>query len=293
MRNYVKTLPKELSAIQHEIVLGSLLGDASLSKLLTDKCNSMFSESHTDPQYEYLLWKYEALKPFLVDKITSYKISKIIHVDGLIKADKNDRRNVHSINSYAHPTFTALEREWYLRDEEGHYILNAKSKRVKKVPENLKLTPLMVAVWFCDDGSQHKSTKSVRFATQGYRREDSKILVCKLKEIGINSYVQNFANEIRLYTESFLPFINLIKPFVPKCMSYKVDLTDYVPSILMFGETHPRAKLKERDVLDIKRRLDLGESQITISKLYHVSRNAIGKIKNGQSWKHLCLSTSQ
>lgn len=53
------------------------------------------------------------------------------------------------------------------------------------------------------------------------------------------------------------------------------------------GEANPRSKLKERDVLLIRRLLKSGESQIAISSRFGVSKGCIGCIKSRKNWSHL------
>ena len=50
------------------------------------------------------------------------------------------------------------------------------------------------------------------------------------------------------------------------------------------GVQHRDAKLTEADVVDICRRLDLGESQRAIGKDYPVCHTTIGDIKTGKRW---------
>lgn len=50
------------------------------------------------------------------------------------------------------------------------------------------------------------------------------------------------------------------------------------------GSRHGMSKLNEEDIPDIRVRLEKGETQTSISKLYKVSRRTIGMIKTGQTW---------
>lgn len=50
------------------------------------------------------------------------------------------------------------------------------------------------------------------------------------------------------------------------------------------GETHGRSKLKETDILEIRK---LNLSQRTIAKLYNVTQSTIWYIKNKKSWRHI------
>jgi SPP1 gp7 family putative phage head morphogenesis protein len=59
----IYTQQEALSKDQWQIVLGSILGDASLSKGQTAHAKIKLSETHSAKQKEYLLWKAEMLKP--------------------------------------------------------------------------------------------------------------------------------------------------------------------------------------------------------------------------------------
>lgn len=53
------------------------------------------------------------------------------------------------------------------------------------------------------------------------------------------------------------------------------------------GSRHVRAKLSEIDVQDIRTRLQKGESRRSLAKRYGVGKNAICRIEQGVTWKHL------
>lgn len=53
------------------------------------------------------------------------------------------------------------------------------------------------------------------------------------------------------------------------------------------GELHSRSNLKDKEVLEIKNRLQNGEKNAIIAKSFSVSRNTIAKIKSNSSWKHI------
>ena len=53
------------------------------------------------------------------------------------------------------------------------------------------------------------------------------------------------------------------------------------------GENHPRAKLKNSDVFDIRRSYKTGEKQVWLARQYGMSQGAISKIINGINWGHL------
>lgn len=53
------------------------------------------------------------------------------------------------------------------------------------------------------------------------------------------------------------------------------------------GEAAPRAKLTNRDVLEIKRRLAMGEYQHHIADAFDVTQTTISAINTGRVWSHI------
>lgn len=56
------------------------------------------------------------------------------------------------------------------------------------------------------------------------------------------------------------------------------------------GEKASRTRLKTSDVLEIKRRLALGERQYILAAQFKVHKNTIHSISTGHSWSHLTLA---
>ncbi len=54
-----------------------------------------------------------------------------------------------------------------------------------------------------------------------------------------------------------------------------------------YGEKHGRAKLTEKDVIEIKRLLRLGVMHRIIAKKFNVSRPLISYINNNERWSHV------
>jgi DNA invertase Pin-like site-specific DNA recombinase len=53
------------------------------------------------------------------------------------------------------------------------------------------------------------------------------------------------------------------------------------------GENHPSAKLTAQDVKTIRAALARGAAPATIARLYGVSRQSIGMIRDGLTWKEV------
>lgn len=276
-------LPNELTSIQNEVIIGSLLGDGSITKT---NYNASFQEGHCEKQLDYLIWKQEVLKPFSTSINKIYK-SKVIKINGKCFQDHSKKVPYYRMITHASPIFTELNKKWYLRDGNDNYILNKKGERIKIIPLDLKLTPLTLAIWFYDDGCWQPQTRSVEIATQSFSKEENEFLLNKIKNFKIEAYI-NSNNIIVIRRHDALNFINIISGQVlVECMNYKTDLSDYKTATIMYGETHPSAKLKEKQVLEIIKLGDQGHTVSQIAKIYGRSRGCIYAIINRIKWKQL------
>ena len=56
---------------------------------------------------------------------------------------------------------------------------------------------------------------------------------------------------------------------------------------LVTGTANNQSKLTPQDVREIRRRLEQGESKVSIGKRYSVSHSAVRQIAKGISWRHV------
>jgi hypothetical protein len=131
------------------IIVGSLLGDGCIEK---SRRNCPFVINMCIESKEHLDWISQELLPFpsVVNVHDSYWGIKI-------ESGKAVRIRLASPHQYAKlrtkslPEITRLEEKWYLRDDNGFHIFKQVGKRrhrIKIVPSDLVLDPLMVAVWY-------------------------------------------------------------------------------------------------------------------------------------------------
>ncbi len=274
-------LPNDLSYVQRQIIIGSLLGDGSLDKDY-DNRNSRFFERHCNRQEGYLSWKKDILFPFSLP-LTSEKANKIIHkVDGKILRSKDEfYEDAFRMRTRSHSLFTKLRNEWY--------VDNDKKERVKIIPGSIEeeLTWLSITVWFMDDGSQRQNRREAKFATMSFTKEECEKLVDILfRKFGIESFVDN-RRQIVLRTSSFFKFISLIRDSfeehelaIPECMKYKFDLSEY-----QIPNHKPRAKLNSDNIKKIFKMSENGWSQSKIAKEFNVSRACVGNLLSGKTFK--------
>jgi len=203
MQNSKKYAP--LSDQARAVILGTLLGDGSL-KVQSKYSNANLQIRHSEMQKDYLLWKAETLKEIAGDKSVSVQ-----------KADGYSKNRKWRFVSRRLPSLTDL-----------HLLTHKKNKlRIRRKWLN-QMTPLSLAVWWCDDGSliSYGGRKGV-FCTDGFDKESVKIIARYLKIVwDIRTVVapirRKYNGEQRQYwriwirsQEELKKFLRIILPYIP------------------------------------------------------------------------------
>jgi hypothetical protein len=184
-----------LSALQHAVLVGSLLGDGTLRRQGT-RTNALFEVNHSIEFNEYVDWKYKCFQEFV---LTSPK-----------SRQGNGKRVAYRFTTRSLPVFTRYY-EWY--------YLEGK----KRVPRNLNLNSIILAVWFMDDGA--KSRSALYLNTQQFCYEDQLFLQELLqKNFGIRSGLNRDKQyrRLRITTESTKVFEKIVRPHIIPCFHYKL-----------------------------------------------------------------------
>lgn len=236
-----RDLPNAFTPKQLELIIGSLLGDGCLRKVETPDENSYYTEQHGPDQYGYLHYKYKELQPFSssLKPKSNYKVLQPAKNGMPYKVDYNQIRTSFIFDTYASPLFTALEKKWYKRDTSGEYEYIQRGKtwcRVKQLPDDLNLTPFIVAIWYYDDGSSnwrndkdhHKGkcrrSRRICLCTQSFSKEECERLTDLLKGLGITHCNVTTNGEIVVTSKSFVDFTDMVKTYLPHpCLKYKVE----------------------------------------------------------------------
>mgnify|MGYP003439927449 CR=1 FL=1 len=226
-----KDINQDLSSKQIELLIGSMLGDGSLSVVgKHNRKNSKFQENHSIAQYEYLHWKQQILLPFSCPIYTKETIGRK-NINGKIECDSTKSLITCMLNTITHPFFTELEKKWYLRNKDNEYEL-FKNKRIKIIPNDLILTEFIISVWFFDDGSNSPKNRQTVFNTQSYTKDECFNLIDKLKEFNINCGLVKNRDKFVIQTKasSYLNIIDLVSAHLPcESLRYKIDLSQYKP----------------------------------------------------------------
>ncbi len=190
MQSKLANLLKSYSLLNEEIgvINGCLLGDGTLS---SSGKNFRLRIEHSKIHKEYVWWKYLKLKRICINSPQEVKIHNSIR-----------------FGTIGHPDINLLRKKWYA----GR----------KKLPKDLKLDSLSLAIWFMDDGCKHRDT--VDFSVHNYSLKDLKRLQKLFKEKEIDTTINSDSKGNRLYIkkDSYSVFKELVKPYIVKCMAYKL-----------------------------------------------------------------------
>ena len=190
----------------HQILLGSLLGDGSLT---IHKFSPRFSENHCMKQKEYLNWKINYFEKDNIPLTTRIVILK-----------KNGKQINYQLWSMETKYIPQLLYYYSL------FYGNGKKEVNWKILQQLE--PLGLAVWYCDDGSLYKRNdryNEVHIATNCFSLEQLELVKTWFKfRWDINITIRPSDNTISIMQDSIKKFINLIKPYIQSCMRYKINI---------------------------------------------------------------------
>ena len=205
VRGWNKNIQKNpkllISEEEHDLIIGSLLGDASIRQR---ERNSCFRFSHSIKQREYSKWKNKIL--------SNFNISEFREVNRKI-----NNTFIHAIDfaTKTHPIFNYYRNLFY------------KESR-KRVTEKIlnQLNPRSLAIWICDDGSYGTKQGYIILCTNSYSLAEHKLMKEFFNQrfgltptIGFRDGKYYY---LRFKQEDSKKLIEIIKPFIPKCMGYKI-----------------------------------------------------------------------
>lgn len=184
-----------VSRRQEHIIYGTLMGDGCIEKDLVNKNkNACLSIKHSINQKEYVDWKFNELK-------------------NLCNLNPKEINGRYRFRTFNHPYFSDLREKFY-----------SKKKTIKMDILN-KLSPLSVAVWFCDDGTNLCNATVLRFSTCCFSKEEHILMIDWFNgTYNIKCNFKNYSgyNMLAIDKTSRKNFLELIREHVPDCMKRKV-----------------------------------------------------------------------
>ncbi len=185
--------------MKEQIIIGSLLGDASISKKNGKKEYCSIRWEHSLSQKEYAIWKANNS----LDNYSIYERNRF---------DKRTNKEYKSITCYS------------VKDNYKYYrelFYNNKKEITSEILDIVQ--PLAIAVWYMDDGCMYYNGNNchLTLAVNGFTDNEVNLIIewFKLK-FEINFKKHNKA--IRLTSKREVKkFMQLIEKFIPNCMNYK------------------------------------------------------------------------
>lgn len=209
---------------EEAVWFGHLLGDGHIQK----RGQSYRAKiQHCYAQLDYVEWKYTQLKKFAFNSPKSmiskqgFKSSFFYLKSGIYL------KKYHDI--FYQPYVWKSKKEIITTKEKIRYRKTVTEKLIQHLPNN----PLLLAVWFMDDGSKRSDCFSGRLATQSFSKEEQHLLQgYLLSSFSIKTNIvlhkaisKTYYLAIPAKNNNFSNFIDLVKPFVEKvsCMHYKIQ----------------------------------------------------------------------
>mgnify|MGYP001609436029 CR=1 FL=1 len=184
-----------LSPTQHAVLVGSLLGDGTLRRQGT-RTNALLEVNHAFASKKYVDWKYKIFQEY-VRTPPKHRLG-------------NGKRVAYRFTTRSLPVFTGYYAWFY-------------TKGKKRVPRNLQLDALSLAVWFMDDGAKSRSASYLN--TQQFAVEEQQFLVRLLEEsFGIESHLNRDKEywRLRLTVEGTKILYTLVEPYIHEYFRYKL-----------------------------------------------------------------------
>lgn len=211
---YKENLSKQgLNQIQKDILVGTLLGDASMQAVKANEQSNVKFEQ-VDRQQDYINHLYEQF----VDWVGTPPQIRNIQGGGAA-----NRKSIW-FKTYKHSCFAFYKNIFYKVDTEG--------KQYKVVPYFIHrlLTPRALAYWYMDDGTAKRNNEgkiiSCVLNTQGFSYHDQKILAKALGStfgFQVNIWKDRNSWKIAILAPSLTNFIETVKPFILPSFYYKID----------------------------------------------------------------------
>lgn len=197
-----------LSSSQQSLIIGSLLGDGTM-RMGKGAVNANFKIEHGLKQKEYVLWKYEILKPLV---LTEPKLSFRYNERG----EKYEKS--WWFRTIRHSKLTRIYASFYKTET---YLCGKKI-----IPLSIRelLDPMAFAVWVMDDGSYSKG--KIDISTYSFSLPEIKFLQSIIADkfnIQMNIY-KDRDKGYRIYTNvrEAKKLIEVIYPYVIQTMAYKI-----------------------------------------------------------------------
>lgn len=222
LKEYKENL--RLNEIQKEVIIGTLLGDASMS-LGNNKPVYAIKFEQSIKNKSYIEHLFQIFEPFCL----SLPVIRLIN-----KQEVNNPREAIYFKTIRHSSFIYYFNLFYKVqqqiDPKTGLISLTKKKRVPKNIHQL-LTTRALAYWFMDDGTYHNQkgnfevSKTYLFSTQSFEKHECLTLIKALKRnFDLKGELHKDKNYWRIYIlkESCGHLKQIIEPYIHTDFKYKL-----------------------------------------------------------------------
>ena len=194
-----------ISQEEHDLAIGSLLGDASIRQR---EKNSCFRFSHSIKQREYCKFKKDILNNFNISEFREVK-----------RKIRDDFIHAVDFSTKTHPVFNYYRNLFYKNN-----------RKIISIEILNQLNPRSLAFWVCDDGSRDNRQGYIILCTNAYNSEEHQLMKKFFNvQFGLDPTIGFRDGKyyyLRFKQEDSKKLIDIIKPFIPKCMVYKIGEQD-------------------------------------------------------------------
>jgi superfamily II DNA or RNA helicase len=191
---------------QRQIILGSLLGDGSLTQTKNfrkgkDTGTRLMQSAR---RMDYLMFKATILA-YHLERISKQKSGW-------------NKFPMWTLHTFSSPILTDLLRKIEIISKTGRKQITRKWLD--------ELSPIGLAIWYCDDGSLGRP--SISMSTHCFTKKENELIIKYFKERwGINFKISKDKKK-KLYSlyalkEDSEKFLEIVSPYIPESMSYKSD----------------------------------------------------------------------
>ncbi|KKQ59176.1 MAG: hypothetical protein US78_C0009G0001, partial [Parcubacteria group bacterium GW2011_GWD1_38_16] len=187
-----------LTKFERQIIIGSLLGDGYM-RIMPGRSNAFLEINHSIEAKEYVDYKYESLKRLCESAPKERKT--------------NEGRVAYRFFTKQHSELTELYDRFYKQGK-------------KVIPLDIVVDPVILAVWYMDDGSKSRD-RDVYINTQQFSIADQNRLLYCLRLLGIQARLNKDKKyfRIRILKDSINNFMRIIYPHIVDSMKYKLVMT--------------------------------------------------------------------
>jgi hypothetical protein len=208
LKPYERNESQELNEDQHNLIIGTMLGDGCLQMARASK-NAWLTIKHSMAQKDYVSWKYDILRDFAGCELKY--------------SSENYKNKVYEkcyFRTICHPIFTEYMEMFY---DHGIKVVTNEIAEM--------LNPMVISAWYMDDG--YTDGTHMVFCTNSYTEPElhrlQKVLSDKfglVTSLWLTGYTKGNNQKqykIAILKRSVASMVSIVKPYIIPSMMYKIE----------------------------------------------------------------------